>query len=212
MGCDIHAYCEFYLNAAEGWEISDSIFKDWLGAITANPCTVRDYELFHILGRTDRNQMFPVGFGNNDGEDCFPEDSCFEITRDYESWGSDKHSANYATLRELLAYNWDYKQEMRGLVDAKGFNKILLGDIPDTYYEVKPKAVTCKIVSNERMRQLISRSTMEPVAEVLTWAGWNISPRTQCAHFVAMLEELTRYCKKNKINHNECRLVFWFDT
>lgn len=123
MGCDIHLYAEKKVNdqwvtidkwsdnpdyksnpegekpkiIKRGWsedEIDDRFYTDG-----------RNYNLFCALAGV-RKYIFSNDPTQVAEEKGFPQDACNEIKEEYDSWGSDAHTASWLTLGELESYDW----------------------------------------------------------------------------------------------------------
>lgn len=92
MGCDIHLMVEFNDNSYL-WNNGGSIDVE------------RNYELFSILADV-RNYNDIPSIDIKELKDC-----CCEFDNWLESWGSDAHSPNYATLKELRDYYNAHKND-----------------------------------------------------------------------------------------------------
>ena len=135
MGCDIHLFAEAKSNQSflekvifwekpkwqsiEKWEI-DPDYDEFRMTIPYKKEFYnggRNYNLFCALCGV-RSYQF-------NGNPAFitlprgiPDDSCQEIKDYVASWGSDGHSHNYNTLKELKEFNWsDYGDTVKYFLD-----------------------------------------------------------------------------------------------
>jgi len=108
MGCDIHIYVEAKMKGK--WVAIEAMKPDENGNMDVpypqRVYTGRNYFLFGFLTegkvRNDRGVYACKLKG-------FPKDASDEIKVIYERWGTDAHTPNYITLKELQSVNWEQK-------------------------------------------------------------------------------------------------------
>lgn len=93
MGCDIHGYVEVdkrHNRDGDPW---------WKAAGNLFPFVGRSYDSFGCLfGVRNYSRFDPIAPKRG-----IPDDAGRTVTEDYESWGSDAHSASYITYSEIKA-------------------------------------------------------------------------------------------------------------
>lgn len=131
MGCDIHEYVE--VRGEDGrWRVIGERREDptYPGEFEffGGPLDIdRNYNLFAILadvrngrgfaGCDTGNRLTPIADPRGLPEDCDP------VTRaESDRWGCDGHSHSWATLAELLAYDWTQTVTHRGYVNGPEFS------------------------------------------------------------------------------------------
>lgn len=96
MGCDIHGYVEVdkrhYDDEDSWWKPAGNLF----------PFVGRSYDSFGCLfGVRNYAGFEPVADGRG-----VPSNLSREVKEDYQSWGSDAHSASYLTFSEIKDIDW----------------------------------------------------------------------------------------------------------
>lgn len=139
MGCDIHAYSEYYDMATGKWVLADPVTAnpdyDPDDEYSGEPFEVkwedrifddRNYNLFAILADVRNGRGFAgveTGEGFNPIAPCkgLPFDLSDEVLIAAERWGVDGHSHTYYTLLELLSYDWNQQTVEYGIVDPMNY-------------------------------------------------------------------------------------------
>lgn len=95
MGCDIHGYVEVdkrHRQDDSWWKSAGSLF----------PFVGRSYDAFGCLfGVRNYSQFDPVAADRG-----IPHNASRTVTKEYESWGVDAHSASYLTYEEIQDIDW----------------------------------------------------------------------------------------------------------
>lgn len=107
MGCDIHMHVEKKLDDGSYAELHGVNFLD-----------CRSYGIFGFLADV-RNYSAVTPISQPRG---VPDDVSAGLKADYESWGSDAHSASWLSVEELLAFNYDAPTEDRRVMRQVGPN------------------------------------------------------------------------------------------
>lgn len=130
MGCDIHLRVERRVNGkwepADKWvptkypeEEGPSFVVDYDDRFYSG----RNYNLFAILADVRNGRGF-AGVKTSEGfvpicePKGIPDDITDLVRADYESWGSDAHSASWHTVSDLMAYDWTQCTILRGCLDG----------------------------------------------------------------------------------------------
>lgn len=113
MGCDIHLFAEARdsegapwrnINAMEEDEVYDSGTYEIIGT-KMRPVSFyngRHYGLFGVLAGV----RWSCPHGAIAEDRGLPEDISAEVRAEADDWGEDGHSHSFATLAELIAYDW----------------------------------------------------------------------------------------------------------
>lgn len=107
MGCDIHNHVEVL--KGDKWRCADAYFLNYKsgGYMPEYFCDDRRYTLFSILANVRNNGEIPCISEPRD----IPDDVTDVVWNEYESWGSDAHSASYLTLKELIEFREEHKDQ-----------------------------------------------------------------------------------------------------
>ena len=149
MGTDIHFYVEKLVG--DQWVTADNWFKDeddgqlstykWGPGlkIEAGPMYHgRNYRLFAMLADVRNGRGFAgVDTGNRINPihppRGLPEDVCPEVKAASKNYGIDGHSHSWATVAELMKYDWTQTATLRGWVGPKEFLRWKLGGLPESW-------------------------------------------------------------------------------
>lgn len=130
MGCDIHLYAEARDSEGAPWRNVNALEED----------EIYDPETYEVIGTKMRPTRFYSGrhyglFGVLAGvrwkcphgaiaEDRgLPEDISPEVREEASDWGGDGHSHSYATLEELITYDWTKCIPQEVTVGTKAYAK-----------------------------------------------------------------------------------------
>lgn len=235
MGCDIHFYVEKKVDGK--WVTADTWYDDKYspGEKTIYPEDFmdrtkgpiyydRNYDLFGILANV-RNGS---GFAGVDTGNGFvpihelrgvPEDSCQEILKSAADWDADGHSHSWATVQELMEYDWTRTTKKRGWVSPKEFGRFVLEGRPSSWSGMVSGG-GIEHLSNEEMMKHIS-----PAGEKFTWRDfhamkeegvfsskytqveWQVHYYESARNFLS--ETLPKLWRMGK--PEDVRCVYWFD-
>jgi len=186
---------------------------DWEGFFASPLWIERNYQLFALLANV-RNGF---GFAGADTGDpirpiapCrgIPEDAAPETASEANSWGQDAHSASYYTLGELLAYDWTSQEVVRrGYVDLLSYRTYKEGGRrpPEWCGDISGGSVIK--VTNKTMDHYLLHPDESP-GKAYTQVEWTDNLGDCIGSFLETLGALTKFAEGE---HEDVRLVFWFD-
>lgn len=99
MGCDIHVHIERYDDKDNEWKSVRLYAVDtYLDTIAyCEPNIWRNYDLFaHLAGVRNYDGVVPISAPRG-----LPDDVGYHVTREYERWAYDAHSASWLSFDEL---------------------------------------------------------------------------------------------------------------
>lgn len=192
MGCDIHMFVEKRVNGE--WVTADTWFDDdeeyggksiykWgegenaIDIISGPIYHDRNYSLFSILGDV-RNGS---GFAGTDTGDGFvpihpnrglPVDVCEVIKDQSDGWDIDGHSHNWATLQELMDYDWTQKTKRRGWVSSKQYVRFKVEGRPEEW-SGSVSGGNIKHISHLDMDRYVRRKMGMGSKSPLTWRTYH---------------------------------------
>ena len=106
MGCDIHSHAE----KREGGR--------WVAVPKLEPFDARAYNVFGWLADVrNYSAVSPIAAPRG-----VPPDMSATAAKDYDTWGSDAHSASWLTVDELLAVDYEQEVEDRRVTKQLGPN------------------------------------------------------------------------------------------
>lgn len=161
MGCDIHFYVDVQQEDGS-WKSADKLFDQGEGYLTTYEpgpgwkshafYDGRNYDLFAILADVRNGRGFAgvktgQGFNPIFEPRGVPDDCCPEYSKIVESWGVDGHSHSYATVEELMQYDWTQTTVKQGLVTAKEFLRWKLDGAPNAWCG----GSSAELITNEQM-------------------------------------------------------------
>lgn len=127
MGCDIHLYVERLENGkwifCDTWETEDGYTSVPYEKQFYNG---RNYNLFAILADVRNGRGFAgveTGTGFHPIHDLrgIPENASPEVQAVADQWDTDGHSRSWATVEELMAFDWTQKTTLIGWLDGWSF-------------------------------------------------------------------------------------------
>jgi len=191
MGCDIHLFVE--KKEKDGWKFIKDIDTD-IG---------RDYRLFSVLaGVRNTTKAIPISLPKgipNDVSDAVHEniDQC--------SFLGD-HSHSFLTLEEILNFNWDQKHVFNKIVNENEFKTFISKGIPNSWCSCVA-GPNVRIVSNKRMKQIVSLEPLWGQLLFYTKVKWELSYKKSSPYFIEkFIPKLKALGEPHKI-----RIVFCFD-
>lgn len=205
MGCDIHLYCEGYINGKwinidrwhreTGWPEIAVAEKEGFTPVDLLD-GARDYGLFYLLagvrGREEDNSYPPIAAPRG-----LPEQWDALLSGEYDYGELEDHDmfhhASYLTLRELKDSGYGERMRLRGWVEEEEheetMNKLRLGERYQSHFtDVKEDAYWRE---GKVYRE---------------WDGYlNLN-------LTSMIEQMEQLKKERRIGSDEeVRIVFWFD-
>jgi len=234
MGCDIH----FHVEQREGaeWVRAEAIepnpyhspervteYPDdpWYAA-TRRACWYdgRNYNLFSVLA----NVRNGYGFAGCDTGDPLPvihdprglpDDVTDEVAKESEDIGVDGHSHSWATVAELLGFDWSQPVTHRGWVDMENFDAFKSWGTPRAWSGMISGAQVSHITNVEMERRradwlaldLVARKTPQPMKWV-TAIEWQRPIHEACADFMPVI---VRMAHRAMPDLTSVRAVYWFD-
>lgn len=128
MGCDIHLYAEARDSEDAPWRSinameEDEVYDDETGEVTGTKLrpsrfySGRNYALFGVLA----GMRWTCPHGAIAEDRGAPEDISPEIRQEMEDWAGDGHSHSYATLAELIQYDWTKSIPQEVTVGSKAY-------------------------------------------------------------------------------------------
>ena len=127
MGCDIHMFVE--KRVKNSWVNCDHYKKQGDGYQRVKLYGTRNYTVFGHLAkvRKEGNKYTPDPKG-------IPHDTCPLIRSEFESWGSDAHSASHFTLEELRELREVSKvSKYSGMMTPENANLVDEGKMPEMW-------------------------------------------------------------------------------
>jgi hypothetical protein len=152
-----------------------------------------------------------------------PENVSDEVKKYAEQWGCDGHSHSFLSLGDLLEYDWTQTVKNRGVVSAVEYFRWTLwdrrnGDGPESHSGgVFGPNVT--LITEEEMQDVIdkarqafgSRQEIEENLKEMSFycqVEWEQPYYKLASHFFStVIPELLKLSQE----HDDVRLVFWFD-
>lgn len=234
MGCDIHLYVE-RKNDSGTWESADKWTEEKYDDEVHVDVdyedrfyTGRNYNLFAILADVRNGRGF-AGIRTGDGFNPIhelrglPEDVSENVSKASDQWGRDGHSHSWATIQELLEYDWTQETGLSGVVDAPtlaSWNQWgrKQGESPKEWCGmIAGRGV--RIISEEELTQKIDEirggslashkmsEIQDELKDLYAHVSWT-QKYYQCAsNFLSeTLSKLLRVGKPENV-----RIVFWFD-
>lgn len=239
MGCDIHFYVEKKVDGK--WVTADTWYDDedtpgykslyqWgpgLKRLAGPLYSSRNYDLFAMLANV-RNGS---GFAGVDTGNGFipiheprgvPDDACPEVVKANEYWDSDGHSHSWATVKELMEYDWTRTTKKRGWVSPKEFAGYYLSGRPKAW-SGGVSGDSVQHISNEEMLERIS-----PDGKKFTWKDYHHiedeGPFNLKVNYYTQVEWEVHYYEPAKEflsevlpqlwrmgSPEDVRIVYWFD-
>jgi len=213
MGTDIHPFMEVKKNGvwvtADRWE-KDEYDEDHNSVpYDEHIYGDRNYSLFAALANI-RNGS---GFAGCDTGDCIPviseprgipDDACKEIKQEWKEYG--EHTPSWLTLREILEWDWDFKQTKRGYMSKETYKEWKdSGDAQPNGWCGGGSGGTW--ITEE---EYLQREGLWNQAEdrVMIQCEWKVPFRESVSHFLE-----TSVPKMQTMGEpDDVRMVFWFDS
>jgi hypothetical protein len=211
---------KFEIQFAEDY-YAPMVYKNWI-------FDGRNYNLFAILANVRNYHNFnPISEPRG-----IPSDVTEFVSKAYESWGCDAHSASYHTLQQLLDFNWDQVTTHSGWVCEREYRTFKEKGRPHSWSGGVGGGMVVH-VSNEEMDRLIAgEMAREEGKQYYTLVKWDETYRESASHFIevsipklqALLQPqqlavasngdvLSQYIsiQESRISPEDVRIVFWFD-
>lgn len=237
MGCDIHFYVEKKVEnewvSADNWCIDEDdgslSLYEWgpgLSILNGPMYRNRNYDLFSILADVRNGSGF-AGLDTGEGfvpihePRGIPEDASENVRLSSEQWDADGHSHSWATVEELMTYDWTRKTKKRGWVSPKQFALWHLEGKPKSWSGLISGGQVEHISNEDMMKHIVTSakgdvfkwsdySTMEerPLEQTLyTQVEWEVSYFEQASDFLShTMPQLWKLGKPSEV-----RCVYWFD-
>lgn len=238
MGCDIHLYVEKrvdgkWVSADEWFEDEDapgtlSVYK-WGEGFTrlAGPMySDRNYDLFAMLANVRNGSGF-AGVDTGNGfvpiHDLrgLPDDVSENVSKSRNDWDIDGHSTSWATVQELLQYDWTRTTKKRGWVSPKEFARWHLDGRPQSW-SGGVSGGCVRYLTNEEM---LSEIMVGVKGDTFTWGDFhNMGKEGVFATSYTQVEWETTYAEQAGSFLNitmpklwrlgapeDVRIVYWFD-
>lgn len=227
MGCDIHLYHE--IKRAGKWLAGDTWVEEVDGdyihfdsPYESRLYTDRNYAVFSMLADV-RNGY---GFAGSDTGDALvpmfeprgvPDDACRQYRRKCDDYGVDGHSHSWATLQELLDYDWTQVAICRGVVSAEVYKQWdrwgrANGRAPSSYCGALSGPRIQVLPEKELKLYLSGEKPCDDLAKLHTQVQWEERYYQLAAGFLSeVLPKLLMVAKANNLSYDEVRIVYFFD-
>lgn len=214
MGCDIHVTTEVRRNGT--WSRED--------------CAVdpdRNYSLFAALAGVRNGSGF-AGVDTGDpvtpifAPRGIPEDGSVDVQGEAANWDLGGHSHSYATLAELLAYDWTQPQVKRGIVAVAewarwGAYDRARGDSPKSWCG-GISGPNIEILSESEARERFggrewrSIKADKAASGVHVRAEWTAPLYKSCSAFLSeSIPVLLDLARRAGVGMDDVRIVYFFD-
>lgn len=240
MGCDVHIYVEKKIDGQwqaikgvnepdveqyEIWAEEDkakgerTYWQERLASAEAGELhfiySGRNYELFAMLADVRNGR----GFAGCDTGDRLnpiaepkglPEDVSPEAAKGADEWGCDGHSHSYLTVRELLEYDWNQINVLRGFVNENEYRHFKEHGEPDGWCGGVGGPGVAKI-TNAQMDELLAdpATHKEDGKYYYTQIQWSLPYHASAGSFYTW--SLPKLKELAGDDPESVRIVFWFD-
>lgn len=233
MGCDIHLYVEKRVDGK--WVSADEWFEDGPGTLSvykwgpgltrlAGPMySDRNYDLFAMLANVRNGHGFAgVDTGNGfvpiHDQRGLPDDVSENVFKSWKDWDSDGHSTSWATVKELLEYDWTRTTKKRGWVSPKEFARWALDGRPQSWSGSVGGGGIKHLTNDEMMSEITGGAKLTwshfrglgkegMFATSYTQVEWETSYAEQAGSFLNItMPKLWRLGAPEDV-----RIVYWFD-
>lgn len=235
MGTDIHPYVEYQKDGkwltGDHWEVDE---EDKEIYETPKPVArvqyhqqvynQRNYRLFAALAnvRNDGDKIIPIHELRRLPTDLSPELTAWTEMAGIGEFYSDYHSHNWATLAELLAYDWTQMVTHQGVVEAQEYVRFSRGFHDEATRH--PQSYASSVAGGESVvMKPEDFDEKYPDAKKYDddpeWKGlwvrcqWKRPLNLDCSHFIgAVFPALLAIAMREGIGHDDVRLLYWFDS
>jgi hypothetical protein len=238
MGCDIHIFAE--VKKKGKWEKVSKSFKnpyyrpgepnnvdddgyEWNSEKSDSPYSGRNYDLFAILANVRNGHGFAGcdtgnGFIPISDPKGLPDDVSKEIKVESDGWGSDGHSHSHFTLSELLDYDWNQTTVHRGWVNEEQYEEFKKNGSPSSWCgmvnggsikKVRINEMEARLLKRRVVTEKVKRKAKPDEIQYYTQVQWDEKYSESAGSYG--WEETIPQLKKFSKNHDNVRIVFWFD-
>lgn len=202
MGCDIHLFVEKKVGRSwYSWSRTEVVYghgcewvQDYYGYDD------RNYALFAVLADVrNRDGLKPLAQPRG-----LPEDVSWKVQQESESWDGDGHSHSWFTLKELEEYDWGGLRKESGVISAAQYEVLRTTGRPPTEWCQGVSGPGIRVFSEEDYPKL-----KDTVEHPYVKASWFRDGSVMFGRFVS--QTIPRLRELADGNHNDVRIVFWFD-